>query len=260
MSQLAPTRPPARTTPRPAAPRATPRTLRVVPAARPGHAGFFVLCLGLLLGGLVSVLMLNTAIAKGSFVLGDLRDRSAELADTHDALAHAIDAQSASAALAERALGMGMVPSQSAAFLRLDDGRVLGVAKPATKDSGFTVVAQGTPHETARPAQPGEAAAPQQPERTTNTTTKGAVTTTTVTVARAGGLETTTTSVDSRTGQTTTTTTLTPGARARAATPTGTPSAVPSTQPDATPGAAASTSPDPELPTTPAPSASTPTP
>ena len=37
---------------------------------------------------------------------------------------------------------MGMVPAPNAAFLRLSDGKVVGVAKKATKGEGFTVVSQ----------------------------------------------------------------------------------------------------------------------
>ena len=35
-----------------------------------------------------------------------------------------------------------MVPAPSAAFLRLSDGKVVGVAKKATAGEGFTVVSQ----------------------------------------------------------------------------------------------------------------------
>ena len=82
-------------------------------------------------------------MAKGSFEIDGLQNRSAALADTQVTLAHAIDAQSAPAELARRALALGMVPSPSAAFLRLSDGddprkRGAGDAKP-----GFTVATGG---------------------------------------------------------------------------------------------------------------------
>ena len=49
--------------------------LRVVPAAirRTGNGGFAVLCMALLAVGLVSLLMMNTALASGIYQLKDLR-------------------------------------------------------------------------------------------------------------------------------------------------------------------------------------------
>lgn len=185
------------------APRTSPRTVRPRPLrvvrAQPqqGQPAFVAACLALLVAGLVGVLMLNTAMAKGSFVLGDLQDASNELSDSEEALSHAIDAQSASAVLAQRAIDMGMVPSTSAAFLRLSDGKVLGVAEPADAKKEFTVATQGN-----------SAAAAARPATTPQTTVKtvGDVTTTTVTTVKGANIEVTTTSVDSRTGLTSTTT------------------------------------------------------
>lgn len=176
-----------------------PRALRTVPAAPTGgHTGFVALCLALLVGGLVAVLLLNTAIAKDSFEVNALQARSNELSDAEDALGHAIDAQSAPAELARRALQRGMVPSRSASFLRLSDGAVLGVAEPAKKDSGFSVVAQGSSSTRGADGQ-----------RTTSITTSGTTTTTTVRVVRGDTVETTVTSVDRASGHTTTRTTTT---------------------------------------------------
>ena len=50
---------------------------------------------------------------------------------------------------------MGMVPAPNAAFLRLSDGKVVGVAKKATKGEGFTVVSQTpSPRARLRPPRP----------------------------------------------------------------------------------------------------------
>jgi hypothetical protein len=80
----------------------------------------------LLVGGLMGLLMLNTSMAEGSFALHRLQATSGELTDTEEALTAAIDAQRAPANLAARAARLGMVPADSAAFLRLSDGAVLG--------------------------------------------------------------------------------------------------------------------------------------
>jgi hypothetical protein len=122
----------------------TPR-LRVVTGAPPRHGGaaFGILCATLLAAGLIGLLLLNTVLAQGSFTLSKLQAASDRLADAQGVLNQSLDASTSPANLAKRAAGMGMVPAQSAAFLRLSDGKVIGVAKPAPPGPGFTVV--GTP-------------------------------------------------------------------------------------------------------------------
>lgn len=197
---------------------AAPQPLRVVPgqAGHPGSAMFAALCMLLLVGGLMGLLMLNTSMAEGSFTLHKLQATSGQLTDSEEALTAAIDAQKAPANLAARASKLGMVPADSAAFLRLSDGAVLGVAKPAKKQAGFTVVtapqASGHPRNGAAGTQPkGAAAGPR-----TTVTHKGDVTTTTMVVTKPdGSVVTTRTSVDARTRNTTSTTSTTHPAQGR---------------------------------------------
>jgi hypothetical protein len=203
---------------------APPQPLRVVPAAigQPGNGVFAALCMVLLVGGLVALLMLNTAMAEGSFTLNRLQNTSGELADTQDALTQAIDAQRSPANLAARAAKLGMVPADSAAFLRLSDGKVLGVASPAKKDPGFTVV-------TAPQARAGKAGTKKDGGPRTTVTTKGDVTTTTVVVTKPdGSVVTTVTSVNAKTKDTTSATTTT---KPRTPKPAATPGATTSTTP-----------------------------
>jgi hypothetical protein len=141
MSQLAPVRPLQRSSSRRAAP--TPRQLKVVaPAELHGNGLFLALCVVLLLGGFVGVLMLNTAMAKGSYTMRDLQQRSDQLADTQDSLRQTLDGLSGPGPLAQRARALGMVPAATPAFLRLSDGKVLGVARKAKDDSTFSVVTE----------------------------------------------------------------------------------------------------------------------
>jgi hypothetical protein len=145
MSQMTSTaRAGARTLNRPAT--KTPR-LRVVTGAplRQGSAAFGIVCASLLALGLIALLLLNTSLAQGSFTLHDLRTTSDQLTDTQGALSQSVDASSAPANLAKEATGMGMVPAQTAAFLRLSDGKVIGVAQPASPASAFTVVGAAAP-------------------------------------------------------------------------------------------------------------------
>lgn len=157
MSQLAPARPLPRTSARRAT-AATPRQLKVVaPPETRGNGAFLALCVLLLLGGFVSVLMLNTAMAKGSYTLRDLQHRSDELTDTQDQLRHSLDAVSGPGPLAQRARELGMVKAPTPAFLRLSDGAVLGVAEKAKADTTFSVVTEtsitaSTPERSPAPA------------------------------------------------------------------------------------------------------------
>ena len=183
MSQLAPVRPLPRTSPRRAAP--TPRQLKVVaPPQGQGNGLFLALCVTLLLGGFVGVLMLNTAMAKGSYTLRDLQRRSDALTDTQDALRHTIDGVSGPGPLAHRARALGMVPAATPAFLRLSDGTVLGVARKAKADSTFSVVTESqaptrsTPVATTPAPEADTPSAPPTKKTTTQkATTKKATTT-----------------------------------------------------------------------------------
>jgi len=136
--------------------------LRVVTGAplRRGGAAFGIVCATLLAVGLIGLLVLNTALAQGSFTLQKLQSTSDQLNDAQDGLSQSLEISKSPANLAMRATGMGMVPAASAAFLRLSDGRVIGVAKPASSGLGFTVVTTTAPA-VAKPAQaaPGPAAA-----------------------------------------------------------------------------------------------------
>ncbi|MGL5816551.1 MAG: hypothetical protein ACRCYR_03240 [Phycicoccus sp.] len=130
------------------------RRLRVIaPPASRGNGWFFLLCALLLLGGTLGVLVLNTAMAKGAYTMRDLGRQSDELADTQDALGQSVQAVSGPGPLARRARELGMVPAGSAAFLRLSDGAVLGVAQPAVADRTFRVVTESSvPASPVRPA------------------------------------------------------------------------------------------------------------
>ena len=184
MSQLAPVRSLPRTSPRRAAP--TPRQLKVVaPPQVQGNGLFLALCVTLLLGGFVGVLMLNTAMAKGSYTMRDLQRRSDALTDTQDALRHTIDGVSGPGPLAQRARALGMVPAASPAFLRLSDGKVLGVAKKAKDDSTFSVVTESkAPTRSTAVATP---TAPTTATPSTSPTTKKPETTKPTTKKNSGG-------------------------------------------------------------------------
>ncbi|MDP9398108.1 MAG: septum formation initiator family protein [Actinomycetota bacterium] len=108
--------------------------LTVVPGstARPAaaRAPFVLLVCGLLAVGLLSLLLLHTVLAQGSFRIYDLEKRSGQLSGQEAALQQAVAEQAAPQRLAERAEELGMVTSENPAFLRIADAALLGVPAP----------------------------------------------------------------------------------------------------------------------------------
>ena len=99
----------------------------------PGQAArtpFVLLVVLLLGGGLIGLLVLNSALSEGSFKLDDLQKETKSLTDEEQALQRDIDAYSAPDALQRRARELGMVPGGDPAFLD-PDGTVKGVPRPA---------------------------------------------------------------------------------------------------------------------------------
>ncbi|MHB9862467.1 septum formation initiator family protein [Streptomyces sp. YIM S03343] len=108
------------------------RLARLFPAGR-GRAArtpFVLLVVLLLGGGLIGLLMLNSAMSAGSFKLDDLQKDTKNLTDEEQALQRDIDSYSAPDALERRARELGMVPGGDPAFLN-PDGTVKGVSSAA---------------------------------------------------------------------------------------------------------------------------------
>ena len=116
--------------------RSTARPVRPVrpvatPANAPARAPFIVVVLVLLTVGLGTLLLLNTLLAQGSFTLHTVNAKVASLADREQALQQKASQLAAPQRLARNAQALGMVPSQNPAFLRSEDGKVLGEPVPA---------------------------------------------------------------------------------------------------------------------------------
>ncbi len=131
----APARPAAA---RPVAPR--PALAVVPPHQRSGRAPFVLLVVTILSGGLMGLLALNTALAQGSFTVGELQRQTAELDDRSQALEQELARAQSPERLAIAARKIGMVPELDPAFIRLSDGTITGkptradeVTRPLTK-------------------------------------------------------------------------------------------------------------------------------
>nr|WP_203690661.1 hypothetical protein [Streptomyces sp. SID12488] len=100
---------------------------------QPARAPFVLLVVFLLGGGLIGLLVLNSALSEGGFRLDDLQKDTKSLTDEEQALQRDVDAYAAPDALQRRARELGMVPGGDPAFLG-PDGTVRGVpgaAEPA---------------------------------------------------------------------------------------------------------------------------------
>ncbi|MEV7688602.1 septum formation initiator family protein [Streptomyces bungoensis] len=151
------------------------RLARLFPAgrARAARTPFVLLVVLLLGGGLIGLLVLNSALSEGAFELDDLQKQTKNLTDDEQALQRDIDAYSAPDALQRRARELGMVPGGDPAFLG-PDGTVKGVPGPASPEPAFLpdpavpgTAAPATGPSAASPAAPTQLpATPSQPPAT----------------------------------------------------------------------------------------------
>nr|WP_187282019.1 septum formation initiator family protein [Streptomyces sp. gb1(2016)] len=109
------------------------RLARLMPSgpSTAARTPFVLLVVLLLAGGLISLLLLNSALNEGSFRLSKLKRETTELTDEQQALQRDVDKYSEPDALERRARELGMVPGGSPAFLD-PDGKVRGVPERAT--------------------------------------------------------------------------------------------------------------------------------
>ncbi|MFG1666613.1 septum formation initiator family protein [Streptomyces sp. Y7] len=108
------------------------RLARLLPpgAGQAARAPFVLLVVLLLGGGLIGLLVLNSALSEGAFQKDDLQKETKTLTDEEQSLQRDIDAYSAPDALQRRARELGMVPGGDPAFLD-PDGKVKGVPSAA---------------------------------------------------------------------------------------------------------------------------------
>ncbi|MFF8019899.1 septum formation initiator family protein [Streptomyces sp. NPDC007896] len=112
------------------------RLARLLPAGggQAARTPFVLLVVLLLGGGLIGLLVLNSALSEGSFRLDDLQRDTKSLTDEEQALQRDVDTYSAPDALQRRAHELGMVPGGDPAFLN-PDGSVKGVPGTAARQS-----------------------------------------------------------------------------------------------------------------------------
>jgi hypothetical protein len=102
------------------------------------RAPFVALVLFLVVSGVLGILVLNTKINENAFRLKDLRDRQSRLDLQEQQLNDDLALAASPNSLAAAARRLGLVPAGSPAFIRLPDGRVLGVPQPATAQQSLS--------------------------------------------------------------------------------------------------------------------------
>jgi hypothetical protein len=157
--------------------------LRIVYGApfRPPRMPFVIFVVSLLAAGLVGLLLLNTELQRGTFQVTALNQQADQLRDQQEQLERQVRTLESPQNLADRSLRMGMVPNPNPVFLRLSDGRVLGVPAEGKAGTGAAMFGPGLPVASATPKPPAitpppAANTPIKPPA--GTTTKPATTTT----------------------------------------------------------------------------------
>ncbi|MFY9914848.1 MAG: hypothetical protein WAK18_09290 [Nocardioidaceae bacterium] len=109
--------------------------LTIVPkvAARAPRIPFAVLVISVLAGGLVGLLLLNTALQRGAYEVTALQDTSDGLTLRQQNLETEVASLQSPQRISERAVRLGMVANDSPAFLSLETGQVIGVPKVGTR-------------------------------------------------------------------------------------------------------------------------------
>jgi cell division protein FtsB len=118
---------PVTSRPRPQVPRPQPGRLRPARAAEPGRASrtrFIFLVVGLLGGGLLCLLVINTILATGSFQITALKQSNITLAQQEQAMHAKIAAEESPFSIARQARKLGMVEPGLLHFLNLNTGRI----------------------------------------------------------------------------------------------------------------------------------------
>jgi cell division protein FtsB len=89
---------------------------------------FIFLVVGLLGGGLVCLLVLNTILASGAFQLTSLQQSNTNLAQRAETLQQQIAQEESPGVIAAEARELGMVPVRQPHFINLKTGRIYGTS------------------------------------------------------------------------------------------------------------------------------------
>jgi hypothetical protein len=101
--------------------------LRLAPEIKNGEVAndrtFVVFLATIFTAGLLSLLVINTALARDAFVLGELKQQAQLLTDQREAILQEVAAKSSPDKLAQSAGELGMVASSNPRFLDMSVGK-----------------------------------------------------------------------------------------------------------------------------------------
>src|SRR5688572_9747510 len=109
-----------------------------LPVSAP-RAPFVALVLAVVVLGVLGILVINTKINENAFRLHDIKAQQGDLDRHEQRLEREIAEKASPGNLAAAARQLGLVRADSPAFLRLPDGRSLGVPRPATGPTSAAV-------------------------------------------------------------------------------------------------------------------------
>ncbi|ASW56029.1 hypothetical protein [Plantactinospora sp. KBS50] len=122
-----------------AQPRRTPRlTVAPPPPVLVPRAPFVALILAVVVGGVLGILVVNTKINENAIRLSRMQDQQASLDLRQQQLEDQITQAEAPGNLVAQAKKLGLVDAGQPAFIRLPDGRTIGVPQPTAGGSAGT--------------------------------------------------------------------------------------------------------------------------
>jgi hypothetical protein len=118
--------------------RPAPRTAGPRSRSRAPRMPFILLLVGLLGGALVSLLVISTTLAQGSFRITSLQQQNAELARQAQTLTNQVAQAGNPAVIAKEAEQLGMRPNPHLGFVDLKTGKIV-VGKPSKAEAAINV-------------------------------------------------------------------------------------------------------------------------
>lgn len=108
------------------------------PRTRSPRMPFILLLVGLLGGALVSLLVISTTLAQGSFRITNLQEQNASLARQEQTLTNEVAQAGNPAVIAQEAEQLGMRPNPNLGFIDLKTGKIV-VGKPSSAEAAISV-------------------------------------------------------------------------------------------------------------------------
>jgi hypothetical protein len=130
---------------------AAPR-LRVAPPApiNAPRAPFIALVVAVVVAGVIGILLINTKTAENSFRIDTLQKRQKKLDLQQQELENKIAANNSPGSLYAAARKQGLVKAENPAYIRLPDGKIILVPRPATGNVSVTAQDAAVPPATGR--------------------------------------------------------------------------------------------------------------